>query len=86
MGIRLYASNLPFSATEATLAIRFAKFGVVLSIRLDRDKAGMSRRAAFVEMQNPDEAQRAIAGLNLAEIDGRLISVYKAVAGVPALT
>ena len=85
MGYRLYASNLPFSATEARLAVRFAKFGVVLAVRLDCDKAGVTRRAAFVEMQTSNEAKNAIAGLNLAEMDGRVISVNKAVAAVPAL-
>ena len=84
MSTRLYASNLPFSATEARLAISFAKFGVVLSVRLDQEKSG-TRPSAFVEMQTSAEAQRAIAGLNLAEMDGRLISVYKALAPVPVV-
>ena len=76
MSTRLYASNLPFSATEARLAISFAKFGVVLSVRLDQEKSG-TRPSAFVEMQTSAEAQR--------EMDGRLISVYKALAPVPVV-
>jgi RNA recognition motif-containing protein len=77
---RLYASNLPLSATEKTLAIKFSKFGIVLSVTLARDAAtGISLRAAFIEMETAAGAQKAIYALNLAELDGRLISVYPAI-------
>lgn len=83
MSTMLYAANLPLSATEATLATKFAKFGVVLSVRLPSGSVvGLSRRHAFVEMQTSGDAQRAINALNLAEFDGRLMSVYKAVIGL----
>jgi RNA recognition motif-containing protein len=72
-------SNVPLSATESALAGKFARFGVVLSVRFDGNP---TRRGAFVEMKTAAEAQRAINGLNLADYDGRLISVYLAVAGV----
>jgi RNA recognition motif-containing protein len=79
----LYASNLPLSATEATLAVKFGKFGAVISVRLHRDATtGVSRRRAFVEMDTAEAAERAVAALNFAELDGRLMSVYKAVIGV----
>jgi RNA recognition motif-containing protein len=67
---------LPLSATESTLADKFARFGAVLSVRLDN---GAPRRGAFVEMKTAAEAQRAINGLNLVDYDGRLISVYRAI-------
>jgi RNA recognition motif-containing protein len=77
---KLYASNLPFSATEQTLAIMFAKFGIVLSVRLDRDlETGLRRRSAFIEMETADGARKAINALHLADFDGRLMSVYQAV-------
>ena len=79
----LYAGNLPLSATAETLAVRFGKFGTVMSVTLDRNAAtGASRRGAFVEMLNAVDAKRAIDGLNYASVDGRLMSVYKAVAAV----
>ena len=85
MSTTLYAANLPLSATESTLEIKFAKFGVVLSVRLPHGTAvGTTRRHAFVEMQTGDDAQRAINALNLAEYDGRLMSVYRAVNGLAA--
>jgi RNA recognition motif-containing protein len=83
MGTRLYVSNLPLSATEAGLSSRFCKFGIVLSIVLDA-VARANRRGAFVEMQTRADAHRAIAGLNLSNIDGCLVSVYLALAA-PAI-
>jgi RNA recognition motif-containing protein len=81
MGTRLYVSNLPPSATEDRLTTRFRKFGVVLSIAF----AGVrtNRRGAFVEMETRAEANSAIAGLNLSDFDGCLVSVYHALASVP---
>jgi RNA recognition motif-containing protein len=80
MGTRLYVSNLPLSATEEGLTTRFRKFGVVRSVALEADAR---RRGAFVEMGTSAEASRAIAGLNLSDFDGRLVSVYLALAAVP---
>lgn len=82
MGVKLYVSNLPLSATEATLINRFCKFGIVVSVQLE----GLKRlvgRGAFVEMQSSADAQKAISGLNLSDIDGRLVSVFLALSGVP---
>ena len=45
-------------------------------------RAAGSRRGAFVEMQTAAGAQGAINGLNFADFDGRLLSVYKALAAV----
>ena len=85
MSTRLYAGNLPISATADLLAAMFAKFGTVVSVILDRNPTtGASRRGAFVEMGNAADAARAVQGLNLANFDGRLMSVYRAVAAVPS--
>jgi RNA recognition motif-containing protein len=82
MGVRLYVSNLPLSETEASLTARFRKFGVVHSIAFDTI-ARANRVGAFVEMQTSADAKNAIAGLNLSDFDGRLVSVYLALASVP---
>ena len=83
MSTTLYVSNLPLAATEDVLARKFGKFGTVVSVKLDRDAGtGASRRGAFVEMQTAAHAQEAINGLNFADFDGRLMSVYKALAAV----
>jgi RNA recognition motif-containing protein len=82
MSTMLFVSNLPLSATEDSLLAKFARFGTVLSTRLSA--VGQSRRSGFVEMKTAAEAQGAINGLNLADYDGRLISVYVAVAPAAA--
>jgi RNA recognition motif-containing protein len=81
----LYVSNLPLSATEEQLTGKFGRFGAVVSVTLDRDVGtGVSRRGAFVEMGTAAGAQGAINGLHLADFDGRLVSVYKALTGAVA--
>ena len=80
MGTRLYVSNLPRSATEQMLITRFCKFGSVLSVALETPA---NRRGAFVEMKTSADALKAIAALNLADFDGRVVSVYLALASVP---
>jgi RNA recognition motif-containing protein len=82
MSNRLYVSNLPLSATEANLTGRFCKFGIVASVTLE-PTARANRRGAFVEMHTSSQAHQAIAGLNLSDFDGRLISVYLALSSVP---
>jgi RNA recognition motif-containing protein len=82
MGTRLYVSNLPRSATEEGLTTRFSKFGEVVSVALDA-VVRASRRGAFVEMGKSADARRAIAGLNLSDIDGCLVSVYLALETAP---
>ena len=82
MSTTLYVSNLPLSTTEEVLAGKFGHFGTVVSVKLDRAGTGASRRGAFVEMRTAADAQKAINGLNFANFDGRLMSVYKAVAAV----
>jgi RNA recognition motif-containing protein len=82
MSNRLYVSNLPLSATEAALTGRFCKFGVVASVTFEPAERA-NRRGAFVEMNTSAQAHQAIAGLNLSDFDGRLISVYLALSSVP---
>jgi RNA recognition motif-containing protein len=81
----LYIGNLPIGATEDVLAGKFGRFGVVLSVRINRDPTtGRSERSGFIEMQSGADAQTAVNGLNQAEYDGRLLLVRKAVVSAPA--
>ncbi len=76
MSTTLYVSNLPFAATEELLASKFGKFGTVISVRINRDAAtGMTRRCGYVKMSTVAEAKRAVEWLNLANFDGRVMSV-----------
>lgn len=81
MSSTLYVSNLPFSATEELLADKFRRFGTVVSVKISRGAATQrSQCSAYVEMQTGIQAQTAVNGLNLADYDGRLMSVNKAAA------
>lgn len=77
MSTKLYVSNLPLSATAEVLATRFCKFGGVISVALD-PVARTNRRGATVEMDTRLAAHKAIAALNLSDLDGKLISVFLA--------
>ena len=78
MSTLLHVGNLPVSATEELLAAKFRQFGPVVSARISRDPTGRSLRSGFIEMQTAAGARAAIARLNLADFDGRLMSVYVA--------
>jgi len=84
MGKKLYVGNLPFSATDATLADAFTQFGRVESSKIisDRD-TGRSKGFGFVEMSSEAEAQSAITKLNGADWDGRAMTVNEAKPMVP---
>lgn len=79
MSTKLYVGNLPYSATDESLANAFSEFGTVNSSKviMDRD-SGRSKGFAFVEMSTSDEAQKSISQLNGAQFDGRAISVAEA--------
>ncbi|MFO0565305.1 MAG: RNA-binding protein [Polyangiaceae bacterium] len=79
MSNRLYVGNLAFHTTEDVLQDAFAKVGSVTEAKLIIDReTGRSRGFAFVTMSSAAEAQRAIAELNGAELDGRALKVNEA--------
>jgi RNA recognition motif-containing protein len=75
----IFVGNLAFAATDSSVRAMFEQFGTVDRVNLvtDRD-TGRSRGFAFVEMSNPEEADRAIAGLNGADFEGRALNVNEA--------
>jgi hypothetical protein len=62
-------------------ASNIRRFGVVVSVVLEA-VARANRRGAFVEMETSAEAVKAIAALNLSDVDGRRVSVYLALATI----
>jgi len=70
---------LDFAATESSIRTLFAAYGNVdrVNVVTDRD-TGRSRGFAFVEMTDSAEADRAIAGLNGQEVNGRALNVNEA--------
>jgi len=75
----IFVGNLDFAATDSSVRSMFEQYGTVDRVNLvtDRD-TGRSRGFAFVEMSNTQEADRAIAGLNGADFQGRALNVNEA--------
>ncbi|HEX2055974.1 MAG TPA: RNA-binding protein [Nitrospiraceae bacterium] len=79
MGNKLYVGSLPYSTTEQQLAELFGQHGSVQSAKVITDRfTGQSRGFGFVEMATDEEAQKAIAALNGAELGGRTLVVNEA--------
>ena len=79
MATKLYVGNLPYSVTQQGLQEKFALYGEVTSVSVitDRD-TGQNKGFAFVEMSSSSEAQKAIDGLNGADMGGRGMKVNEA--------
>lgn len=79
MAAKLFVGGLSWDTTEDTLRNHFAQAGPVASAQVITDKfTGKSRGFGFVEMTNPDDAQKAIQDLNGTQLDGRAIVVNEA--------
>ncbi len=79
MATKLFVGGLSWDTTEDTLRNHFAQAGQVASAQVITDKfTGRSRGFGFVEMANPDDAQKAIQELNGTQLDGRSIVVNEA--------
>ena len=76
MSNKLFVGNLSFNTTENDLNDAFAAFGTVSEANLMMDRTtNRSRGFGFVTMSTPEEAQKAIDGLNGKELGGRAITV-----------
>src|ERR1700731_2898755 len=77
---KLYIGNLPFSATDDQLNEWFSQVGVTPSgVNLIRDRfTGQSRGFAFVEVNNDEDADRAVNSLNGQNFGGRNLVVKEA--------
>jgi RNA recognition motif-containing protein len=76
--MNIFVGSLPFSIDEADLRESFEAYGTVNSVKIITDKfTGRSKGFGFVEMENDEEAEKAINELNGASVDGRTIVVNK---------
>lgn len=75
----IFVGNLSFDATEDAVRSMFEAYGTVdrVNVVTDRD-TGRARGFGFVEMSVNAEADRAIAGLNGKELDGRALNINEA--------
>ena len=75
----LFVGNLSFGATEDALRSMFEAYGTVDRVNVVTDReTGRARGFGFVEMSVDAEADRAVAGLNGKELDGRAMNVNEA--------
>jgi len=77
--MEIYVGNLPWSISDQDLADAFGAYGNVekASIISDRD-SGRSKGFGFVTMNDADEANKAIEGMNGTEMGGRELKVNEA--------
>jgi RNA recognition motif-containing protein len=76
MSNKLFVGNLSFETTENDLQDAFAAFGTVTEANLMMDRTtNRPRGFGFVTMSTPEEAQKAIDGLNGKDMGGRALTV-----------
>ena len=76
MSNKLFVGNLSFNTTENDLQDAFAAFGTVMETNLMMDRmTNRPRGFGFVTMSTPEEAQKAIEGMNGKDVDGRALTV-----------
>ena len=75
----LFVGNMSFQTSESELRALFEPFGQVTRVHIAMDReTGRARGFAFVEMNNDDEAAKAIAALDGKEVGGRNLKVNEA--------
>jgi cold-inducible RNA-binding protein len=76
MSKKLFVGGLPYTIDSSQLEEMFSKIGKVVScdVIIDRE-TGRSKGFGFVEMENDDEADKAIEELNNTKLEERTIAV-----------
>lgn len=78
MNKKLYVGNLLFEVNENDLKDLFSQAGKVVSSTVIRFHDGKSKGFGFVEMENEEEAKKAIEVLNGQDFKGRKLVVAEA--------
>jgi cold-inducible RNA-binding protein len=75
----IFVGNIDFETSEEVLRQLFSAYGQVdrVSIVTDRD-TGHPRGFGFVEMASAEDGDKAITGLNGAQLGGRTLNVNEA--------
>ncbi len=76
---KLFVGSISFDSTEESLKQKFEEVGPVVSAKIIFDRfSGRSKGFGFVEMENDEDAAKAIQELNGSMLDGREIVVNEA--------
>lgn len=79
MNTKLYVGNIAFSASEQDLADLFAQYGTLIDMAFMKDPETQRFRGfAFVTMETPEGAQKAIEALDGLDFQGRALRVNEA--------
>ena len=79
MNSKLFVGNLAYSVTEEDLREFFGKAGAIRAVTIPKDRATERPRGfAFVEMDSPADAQKAITLCNSQMLGGRQLNVNEA--------
>ncbi len=79
MAKKLFVGSLSWETTDDHLQAAFAKYGEITEAKviMDRD-TGRSRGFGFVTFAVPEDAAKAMSGLDGKELNGRTIKVNEA--------
>jgi RNA recognition motif-containing protein len=72
-GSKLYVGNLSYSVTSEQLKELFAQYGDVKTANVIEGKG-----FGFIEMSNPEQAEKARTSLNGSDFKGRAIRIEEA--------
>lgn len=75
--MNIYIGNLSRDVTEVELREQFEKFGRVDSASIVKDRRGVSKGFAYVEMDSADEGQAAMEALKGQMLDGRTMDIVE---------
>lgn len=77
--MNIYVGNLDYKIDDQDLKEIFEEYGTVDSAKVISDRySGKSKGFGFVEMENKEEAEKAIQELNEATVDNRKMLVNEA--------
>jgi cold-inducible RNA-binding protein len=76
---RLFVGNMPFRMGRDELEDLFAQAGTVISVHIPTDReTGRPRGFGFVEMEDPEEMEKAVQMFNGYSVEGRGLVVNQA--------
>lgn len=77
--MNIFIAGLSYDVNDTDLNSLFEEYGTISSAKVIMDRnTNRSKGYGFVEMENNEDANKAITELNGAEYDGRTISVSEA--------
>ncbi|EPT33424.1 hypothetical protein HMPREF9012_0116 [Bacteroidetes bacterium oral taxon 272 str. F0290] len=77
--MNLYLGNLNYKVKEGDLEELLSAYGAVTSAKIVKDReTGRSKGFGFVEMENEEEAVKAMTALNGTEYQGRMLVIKEA--------